>query len=88
MRDLQTGRLKLTLNQHPQNISCLAISSDGCTLVSGSRTGTLKVWNLQTGELKCTIEGHSYYIDGLAFDLNKQIIVSSSPNEVKVWGVG
>lgn len=88
LRDLQTGRLKLTLNQHPKHIRCLAISSDGCTLVSGSRTGTLKVWNLQTGELICTIEGHSYYIDGLAFDLNQQIIVSSSPNEIKVWGVG
>ncbi|WP_158680380.1 WD40 repeat domain-containing protein [Nostoc sp. 'Lobaria pulmonaria (5183) cyanobiont'] len=88
LRDLQTGRLKLTLNEHPQNIRCLAISSDGCTLVSGSRTGTLKVWNLQTGELQRSIEGHSYYIHGLAFDLNKQIIVSSSLHEIKVWGVG
>lgn len=40
-----------TLKGHSAWIYAIAISPDGNTLVSGSYSGTIKIWNLHTGKL-------------------------------------
>ena len=49
-----TGQLKVTLEENTEGlkypVSTVQFSADGKTLISGSRDGTLRKWDLRTGE--------------------------------------
>lgn len=40
-----------SLSDNSKAITCLAFSTDGVTLVSGSEDGTIRVWNTNTGQM-------------------------------------
>jgi WD40 repeat protein len=42
--DVSTGRKLRTLNGHKGSVNSVAFSPDGQTLASGSRDGTIKIW--------------------------------------------
>lgn len=44
---LADGRLLRTIRQHNDVVTCIAVSSDGSTVVTGSRDTTLMVWKTQ-----------------------------------------
>ncbi len=44
--DLVTGERKKVLSGHAKNVSTLSFSADGKTLVSGSKDGTVLVWDM------------------------------------------
>ena len=50
--DVQTGKLKSTLNGHTNAVSSAAFSPDGQTLLTGSSDGTVRLWNTNTGDQK------------------------------------
>jgi WD40 repeat protein len=41
-----TGREELALKGHTDSVTSVAISGDGQRIVSGSRDGTVKVWDV------------------------------------------
>ena len=47
--DAVTGICMSVLSGHTGRVICLAFSSDGTFLVSGSLDGTIKLWDIQTG---------------------------------------
>ncbi|MFQ6030733.1 MAG: WD40 repeat domain-containing protein, partial [Dehalococcoidia bacterium] len=49
----------LTLSGHSDYVFGVAVSPDGRQVVSASRDGTLKVWDLATGREQRTLTGHS-----------------------------
>ena len=53
--ELATGRLKKYFLGHRSATNSLAILSDDRLLVSGSRAGTVKFWDLETGDLQASI---------------------------------
>ena len=53
--ELATGRLKKYLLGHRNTTDCLVISPDDALLVSGSRDGVIKFWDLETGEAKASV---------------------------------
>lgn len=55
--DAITGACLSILSGHNDGANALAFSSDGTHLVSGSRDGTVKLWNVQTGVVVKTILG-------------------------------
>ena len=44
------GDERATLEGHQGGVDCVAFSPDRQTLVSGSKDGTIRVWDLKTGE--------------------------------------
>lgn len=76
---LETGEEIRTLNPHPGGeVTALAFTPDGETLVSGSYDRTVRVWNWQTGEQIHSLAGHENWVTCLALSLDGKIIVSGS----------
>ncbi|HEY9691644.1 MAG TPA: WD40 repeat domain-containing protein [Oculatellaceae cyanobacterium] len=105
--DIKTGTLLRNLvdkvhehvdKMHEHCVSCLAISPDGQTFISGIDK-TIKVWDIKTGTLLRTLEGHSGFVSSVAISPDGQTLISSSNDQtrninyhcnqtIKVWGVG
>ena len=88
--DLETEKLKLTLEGHTGFILSIAISPDQSTIVSGSGSGdeTIRVWDFYTGECIRIIEGHQAFIYSLAISPDGKTLVSASGDKiVKIWGL-
>lgn len=79
---LQTGELINTLSGHSDAVISVAISPDRETMASGSRDGTVKVWNLQTGECLCSLVG----CNPVAFSPDGQTLVTGGDGaQMLVW---
>lgn len=77
-----------TLTGHRWWVRSVAISSDGETLVSGSRDQTIKIWNLKTETLVNTLTGHDLWVRSVAISPDGQSIVSGSyDNTIKIWNL-
>lgn len=100
LRNLKTGKIIRTFNEHSGSIYALCISSDGQTLISGSRDTTIKIWHLHTIDtyksnstnrligdgLIDSFIGHSDSINAVAITPNGKIIASGSEdNTIKLW---
>ncbi|MCT7961418.1 serine/threonine protein kinase [Laspinema sp. D1] len=80
--------LATTLTGHSWWVRSVAISSDGETLVSGSRDKTIKIWNLKTEKLLNTLTGHDLWVRSVAISLDGQTLVSGSyDNTIKIWNL-
>jgi WD40 repeat protein len=53
--DAVTGKLKLTLTGHAENITAASFSPDGSKLATGSEDGTVKLWDAATGRTSATL---------------------------------
>ena len=69
---------------HSKAVSCVAISPDSQTLVSGSDDGTTKVWNLITGEEISTLDSSSYAIKSVLIGLDGKFIVIGNEQRIKL----
>jgi WD40 repeat protein/predicted Ser/Thr protein kinase len=69
---------------HSQAVSCVAISPDSQTLVSGSDDRTTKVWNLSTGEEIFTLDSSSYAIKSVLIGLDGKFIVIGNEQRIKL----
>jgi len=49
--DLRTGSRKAAFAAHAAAIDCLAVSSDGQRVASGSSDGTIRLWNVRDWSL-------------------------------------
>lgn len=80
----------LTLQSEKHGIigSALAFSPDSQTLVSGSGSGDLLLWDTHTGELKRTFHGHKLSASYLAFTPDGSTLVSvSHDGTALLWDV-
>ena len=67
------------------NVTCLAISPDGDTLVSGSADKTIKIWQLSKGKKLRTLKGHSHGVTCLAISPDGQTLISGIGEDIKIW---
>jgi len=74
------------LRGHSHWVQDVAIAPNGRTLVSGSKDGTLKLWDLLTGRELMTLHGHTSAVLSVALSPDgKQIASSSSDNTIRIW---
>jgi WD40 repeat protein len=78
--------LETTLRGHSSSVNSVAYSPDGQTLASGSRDGTIKLWNVKTGNLLQTLTGHSSWVYSVAYSPDGQTLASGSGDKtIKIW---
>ncbi len=74
------------LRGHSHWVQDVAIAPDGRTLVSGSKDGTLKLWDLLTGRETMTLHRHTSAVLSVALSPDGQQIISSSrDNTIRIW---
>ena len=75
-----------TLNGHNTMIICIAFSSDGRILASGSLDKTIRLWDVSTGKLLHTLTGHKEEVHSVSFDPDGRILASGSLDKtIRLW---
>src|SRR6516162_7958834 len=75
-----------TLKGHKHTITCLAFSSDGKTLASGSKDGTVILWDVQTGKARATLAGHEDMVIRVAFSPDGKTLASCGVDKTaRLW---
>lgn len=74
---------------HSQDITCLVVTPDSQSLITGSRDMSLKVWQLAGGKLSQVLVGHTDHVTCVAVAvLDKCIVVSGSRDaNLIVWDI-
>jgi WD40 repeat protein/tRNA A-37 threonylcarbamoyl transferase component Bud32 len=76
----------LTLEGHTDQVWSVAFSPDGQRLASGSREGSVKVWDATTGQVLHTLPGHTDVVHAVAFSPGgRQLASGGWDGVVKVW---
>jgi len=68
---------RLTLEGHPHQIRCLALTASGKILASGGADHNVRLWRLADGHLLKTLEGHVDWVNGLAPTPNGRVLIST-----------
>jgi len=87
--DRHSSRLLMTLTGHENEINSVSYSPDGQLLVSGSKDGTVRIWNTRTGEETMSpLRSGDGNVLSVAFAPNGFRIASgTSSGVVHVWEV-
>lgn len=85
--DIDSMRLKCTLNGHGFSVFTLQYTPDGRFLMSGSRDAHLKIWDTQAEYQEYrSIVAHMYTINHIAFSPDGRLFATCSKDKsVKVW---
>lgn len=71
---------------HSEEITSVAFSPDGRTVLSGSQDNTLKLWDVATGQEIRTFNGHSGDVNSVAFSPDGRTVLSGSKDyTLKLW---
>lgn len=73
---INTGECIRTLVGHTGYVTSVCISSDGNTIVSGSKDKTVKIWSIDTGECIRTLEEHSDGIETVGVSGDGKYVIS------------
>ncbi|KAJ5093448.1 hypothetical protein N7456_009309 [Penicillium angulare] len=85
LKDLVTGNLRKTSEDHSGGIKALVFSPDGELLVSGSKDMTVKIWDIRSGYVVRTFRVHFEEVCSLAFVSSGEIVVAGfSKNTVQL----
>src|SRR5262249_2400265 len=83
----RTGQETLRLDLEAHEVRNLGFSSHGRWLAAANQHGVVRAWDAETGDEFLTIRDRNLPVTSLAFDPNGRTLVSTSGNEVNVWGL-
>ena len=88
MFDTITGTQTAVLSGHTEEVYCVEFSSDGISLVSGSRDNTVKLWDTQTGGVVKTFSGHTNWVWSVSISADHATVASgSADNTICLWDI-
>ncbi len=71
---------------HSDIVRSVAVSPNGKMAASGSRDGTVRLWDMETGMVLRTLSGHSGAVFSLLF-ISNETLLAGSAREIKPWNV-
>ncbi len=93
---LSQASVLMTLTGHNDIVTSVALSPSGKTIASGSRDGTIKLWDIETGDLINILPTNSNYINTVAFSIDGSIVAGGigwvgryggTGGEIRLWNV-
>src|SRR4051795_4470455 len=80
------GKEKVTLDGHTKGVAYVRLSADEKRLLSASRDGTIKVWNVESDKETLALRGHTDSVLGLAPSADgKRLFSASVDKTIKGW---
>ena len=74
--------------KHSMEINCVALSSNGKFIISGSNDHTIKLWDIFTGKEVQTFKGHKDRVNSISVTTDgKHIISGSDDYTIRVWDI-
>ena len=83
--EVPSRQLQLTLKGHKGEIKALVFAFDGKTLASGSKDGTIRLWDTSTGDQ--TTSFSSDLNTALAFSADGKTFASTHNKGIKLWDI-
>lgn len=82
------GTLLRDLAGHSDKVFSVSFSTDGNRVVSASRDGSAKVWDVSTGTCTQTLIGHSSPVSNAKFSPNgANVATAANDNTVRLWSL-
>ena len=76
----------LQLKGHVQGVLCAAFVPGGTTLASGSKDGTVRLWNAEAGTEVLTFKAHPLGVQAVAFDPGGKVVATGGWDKaVRTW---
>ncbi|MFO0903682.1 MAG: serine/threonine-protein kinase [Pirellulales bacterium] len=85
--DVDTGKLRATLDGHEALVKCLVFDSTGSRIVSGSNDHRLKVWDLASGKERGSFDKHAGRVASVALSSDGVTVVSAGTDGLKLWSI-
>jgi len=86
MLDSRTGKGRLRLSGHRENVTSCAYSPDGRRLLSGSVDRAVIVWDATTGERLVTLQGHGGKVLACGWSPDGRRAVSAAEDDtLRIW---
>ncbi len=86
--DINTGTVKLRLEDQPGNDACVAISRDGRLIATAGHENAIHLWDATTGGPVRKLSGHTGPVTSVAFGPDDEILVSGSRDKTaRIWSV-
>jgi len=86
--DAKTGKLITNLKGHTETVECLAWTTNGSTLISGSLDCSIRTWNTTTWQQIHVLTGHTDIVYRIAISPNGPILASASlDNTARLWNL-
>lgn len=84
----EPSRLIRAFEGHTRSVGSVCMSADGRYGLSGSRDGTLKLWEVESGRCLRTLEGHTQSVSCVCLSKNGQYALSGGwDHTLKLWEV-
>jgi hypothetical protein len=75
--------------RHPAAVTDARVSSDGARLLTASRDGLARLWDIASGEVLTTYRGHVGQVTSASFSPDgNQILTTSTDRTARVWNLG
>ena len=86
--DTITGAQTAIFLGHTKQVTCVAFSSNGMSLVSGSSDKAVKLWDVQTGGVIKTFSNHTHSIFSVSISADYTTIASASADRtIRLWDI-
>jgi len=84
--DAITLRERVRLRGHTATVTSVAFASDGRTIATGSRDGTVRVWDVASGHELHKLEGHTGEVLSVAIGPDAHLLASGGTDKVvRLW---
>ncbi len=85
----ETGQAYQTLASYQHRINSVSFSPDGQLVATGSRDGTIRLWDTGTGYLLRTLTGQTGAVNSVAFSPAGTLLLTGSEDGTAiVWALG